>query len=143
VSNCLNSLLHIMYNKEYHKSTIAYQKSLNMLSTANVCRLIFAAGISFLQLNCSSAGVKESGRVLGVGVGLFMFIIILVWSIALAGLLMLTCIDLGSAMCDNGDIADRTQGAEDRQGDRGEARCGVDRLHVHLADSDGGDYVIE
>ena len=40
--------------------------------------------------------MEESGRVLGVGVGLF--IIILVWAIAFAGLLMLTNLDVGTAI---------------------------------------------
>ena len=40
--------------------------------------------------------MEESGRVLGVGAGLF--IIILVWAIAFAVLLMLTNMDVGSAI---------------------------------------------
>ena len=40
--------------------------------------------------------MEESGRVLGVGVGLF--IIILVWATAFASLLMLTNLDVGSAI---------------------------------------------
>ena len=52
--------------------------------------------LAFLQLNFWSAGMEESGRVLGVGVGLF--IIILVWSVAVAGLLMFTRMAVGSAI---------------------------------------------
>jgi len=61
------------------------------------CRyIVFILLLAFLQCIPSCAGMEESARVLGVGVGLF--IIILVWAVALAGLLMFTRMDVGSAI---------------------------------------------